>query len=157
MEQLCYSRLNGILSKREISVIELYRQLKKNKIHVNIKSLYRLNNPLLPIEKINTKIAGQICDLLKIDLSSLFIFRPKLDLTRMRSLSSDKQSRLDILLDKNRERRISQVEELELKTLIEETEQLMLLNAQILAEQRKNLERASSIESDPVNYKQRQK
>ena len=141
MNNVCYSKLHSILIKKEITVIDLYRKLKKQNIQVNIKSLYRLNNPIVPIEKIDTRVAGQICDSLKIDLSSLFTFREKIDSSKFSSLSQDTERKLNILLEKNREGNINTKEKKELAKLIEETEQIMLSNVLALSEQKRTLDK----------------
>jgi hypothetical protein len=126
-----------------MSVVELYRELKKRGIHINNKSLYRLSNPLLPVERIDTRIAGHICEILGIDLSSLFIFRERVDLSELLSFPAEKQTKLERLLEKNREGKLSNQEEEELASLVEEAEHLMLTNARLLSEQRRTLGKGS--------------
>lgn len=144
MNLQCYSRLNLLLTAQDMTIPELRRKLEERGVHTNVKSLYRLNDPLASVEKIDAKIAGQICDLLGIDLSALFGFREKLDLTRINHFPVDKQRRLDELLSKNREGHLNEEEKRELSDLIEEAEALMMANARALAMQRRSLGKAKS-------------
>lgn len=135
----CYSRLNVLLAEQDMKVPDLYRKLAERGAPVDIKSLYRLNDPLSPVEKIDARIAAHLCDVLGVDLGVLFSFREKLDLKAITPFPASRQKRLEALLDANRENRIDEAERKELSQLVEEAETLMLSNARVLARQRQSL------------------
>ncbi len=54
-----------------------------------------------------------------------------------RALAGDKQDRLDVLMDKNNQGKLSRNEQRELQDLVRETQEITLHNARILAEQRR--------------------
>lgn len=157
MELSCYSRLNVLLAEREMNVVDLYRNLKERGVRVNNKSLYRLSNPLWAVNKIDARIAGKICELLGVDLSSLFTFRENVDLSRISSFPPEKQARLDALLEKNCEGIVTNKEKKELAGLIEEAEHFMLTNVRILSEQRRTLGKKLHAQKNTAIRSKRQK
>ena len=130
-----YSRLQSILDKREITVSELRRRLAERGVAVNIKTLYRLNDSHEPVHRLDLTVAGAICDVCEVDLNALVSFD---DLGgRFLRLSSAKQRRLDELMDANNEGQLRSAEKRELAELVEETEQITLHNARLLATQKR--------------------
>lgn len=132
-----YSRLGKILADRGMNVMGLWRRLDRRRVRMNIKTLYRLNDPMIPIERLDMSVAGQICETLKIDLSSLVSFeatRPSLS-----KLSPSRQARLDALLERHSQGTLAAAERRELSGLVEEAERLTLRNAKLLARARKTV------------------
>jgi hypothetical protein len=54
-------------------------------------------------------------------------------------LSADKQERLDTLMDKNNQGKLSRKQQRELQDLVRETQEITLHNARVLAEQQRRL------------------
>jgi hypothetical protein len=129
-----YSRLKRLLGERKITVPELYKRIKQRGMHVNLKSLYRLSREHQPLERLDLRVAGAICQVCEVPLSELIIFEtPKATLHR---LSAAKQTRLDMLMAKNNEGQLTDGEREELQVLVREAEEMTLANARILAGQR---------------------
>jgi hypothetical protein len=129
-----YSRLGKILSERDMTVADLGRLLDRRRVRVNPKTLYRLGDPTAAIERLDMAVAGEICKALTIDLSTLVSFetvRPGLH-----KLSPARQRRLDVLLDRQSEGKLSGREQSELVDLVEEAERLTLQNARLLSRAR---------------------
>ncbi len=133
----CYSRLWKILSDRRMSVADLDRAIARKGAKVNPKTLYRLADPTAPIERLDTVIAGLICDILNVDLSHLLSFEAVREGAALQRLSSARQRRLDALLDRQAEGRLQAGERRELAALVEEAERMTLRNARALARARK--------------------
>ena len=56
-----YSRLNRLLKAQRLSVQELHRRILSLGIIVNIKSLYRLSDEDRPVDRLDMRVAGAIC------------------------------------------------------------------------------------------------
>ncbi len=106
---------------------------------VNIKSLYRLNDAHQPLARLDLRVAGAICQLCDVTLADLVDFSARG--TKFATLAADKQDRLDALMDKNNQGKLSRNERRELQDLVRETQELTLHNARILAEQQRSLQR----------------
>lgn len=132
-----YSRLRRVLGQRNLTVQELHRRIRQQGMSVNLKSLYRLNNDSLPVERLDLRVAGIICAVCAVPLSELIAFespRP-----RLRHLPRQNQKRLDELMERNNNGGISHAERRELKGLVREAEEIALDNARTLAKQRQRL------------------
>jgi hypothetical protein len=132
-----YSRLKRVLTDQHMTVPELHRRMREQGLRVNLKSLYRLGNDRHPLQRLDLRVAGAICQLFDLPLSDLIAFeepRPKL-----RRLPAAKQKRLDALMAKNNEGRLTDSEQQELAALVREAEEVMLDNARLLAGQRQKL------------------
>lgn len=134
---IAYSRLEQILAERGLTVPELHRRLQEREIDVNIKSLYRLNDAAKPLAKLDLRIAGAICQLCEVTVADLVDFAK--EGTRLENLPEEKQSRLDALLDKNNEGRLTKRERRELQELVRETQAIALRNARTLASHQRRL------------------
>jgi hypothetical protein len=132
-----YSRLRRILGERGMSVPELQRQLVQHGLSVNLKSLYRLSRDDQPLERLNLRVAGMICQLCQVPLSSLISF--EVALGRLRRLSTAKQQRLDALMAANNRGDLTSNERQELQDLAREAEEIALSNARTLAKQHRDL------------------
>src|SRR5258707_15642115 len=102
-----YSMLGTILARQNVSVLALQRKLAAAGLAVNIKSLYRLANDA-PVQKIDLHIAAAVCKACDVQLTDLIRFqKPK---ARLQRLDSKTQSRLDALMAKNNEGRLTAAE-----------------------------------------------
>jgi hypothetical protein len=132
-----YSQLKQVLGKRQMSVPELRRRIQQIGVAVNLKSLYRLSKNDEPLEKLDLRVAGVICEICRIPLSELITFEIKK--TRIERFPTGKQKRLDLLMIKNNEGQLAGSDKEELQRLVNEAEELTLRNARLLARQKRNL------------------
>jgi hypothetical protein len=132
-----YSRLKRVLTDQNMTVPELHRRMQEQGLRINLKSLYRLGNDRQPLQRLDLRVAGAICQLFDLPLSELIAFEaPK---RKLRRLSAAKQKRLDALMDQNNEGRLTNSEQRELAALVRDAEEVLLDNARQLAEQRQKL------------------
>jgi hypothetical protein len=132
-----YSRLKRVLDEQNISVSELERRLRQQGMCINLKSLYRLSNDRQPLQRLDLRVAGAICQVLEMPLSELIVFeRPQ---RKLRRLTATKQKRLDTLMAKNNDGALTSAEQQELRGLVREAEEITLDNARTLAGQRRQL------------------
>jgi len=132
----CYSRLWQILSERQMTVADLDRAITRKGVKLNPKTLYRMADPTAPIERLDTVVAGLICEILGVDLSHLLSFEAVRRGASLQRLSPAKQRRLDTLLEHQAEGRLGAGDRRELTALVEEAERLTLKNARALAKAR---------------------
>jgi hypothetical protein len=142
-----FSQLKRVLGERGMSVVDLQRRLEQQGLRVNLKSLYRLVRADQPLERLNLRVAGVICQVCKVPLSELI----SLEMTesRLRRLSAPKQRRLDSLMSGNNEGRLTSGERYELQALVLEAEEITLGNARKLARERQQL--SASQGNEPRN------
>ena len=132
-----YSRLWRILRERNMTVSELHRRLQHQGLRINAKRLYRLSNDRWPLQRLDLRVAGAICQEFALPLSDLITFEaPR---KRLRRLPAAKQKRLDSLMGRSNEGALTKAERQELQALVREAEEIMLDNARRLAEQRRQL------------------
>jgi Cro/C1-type HTH DNA-binding domain len=94
-----YSRLKRLLGERNITVPELHKRIQQRGMHVNLKSLYRLSREHQPLERLDLRVSGAVCQVCEVPLSELMTFEiPKGTLHR---LSVAEPKRLDTLMTKN--------------------------------------------------------
>ena len=129
-----YSRLKRLLGERHMTVLELHRRIRRHGLRTNLKSLYRLSNEAQPLERLDLGVAGAICSVCAVPLSDLITFEATPG--KLRRLAAAKQRRLDALMGKNNEGRLSKAERQELQALVQEAEDITLANARVLAGQR---------------------
>src|SRR5947209_6173695 len=132
-----YSRLKQVLAEQELTVPRLLQRIERQGMRVNLKSLYRLRNDRQPVERLDLRVAGVICRVCQVPLSELIIFEPSKP--RLRRFPANKQKRLDLLMAKNNDGRLTRAEQAELQGLVREAEKLTLENARTLASQRREL------------------
>jgi hypothetical protein len=132
-----FSQLKRVLGERGMSVPELHRRLEQQGLSVNLKSLYRLVKDDRPLERLNLRVAGLICQVCEVPLSRLIAF--EMEDVRLRRLSAAKQLRLDELMAGHNEGRLTAAQRKELQGLVRETEQIALDNARRLARRRRAL------------------
>jgi hypothetical protein len=132
-----YSLLKRVLNEQNMTVPELHRHMLEQGLSINLKSLYRLSNDRQPLQRLDLRVAGAICQVLALPLSELIAFEsPK---RKLRRLASGKQKRLDSLMARSNEGRLTGAEAQELRGLVREAEEIMLDNARQLAAQREQL------------------
>ena len=141
-----FSQLKSVLGERRMSVPELRRRLVEQGLNVNLKSLYRLVKNDQPLERLNLRIAGVICQVCDVPLSRLIAF--EMTEARLRRLTAAKQRRLDELMTGNNEGRLTPAERKELQGLVREAEAIALSNARRLANQRRSLSLSQGIEEE---------
>lgn len=140
---LAYSRLKRVLSELKITVPELHRRINLSLgMKVNLKSLYRLSNETSPVERLDLRVAGAICEVCKVPLGDLITFETGEE--NLRRLEAKKQKRLDELMALNNDGLLTPQEREELQALVREVEELSLQNARVLKRQRQLLERSQT-------------
>jgi hypothetical protein len=137
MKLNAYSRLKHLPKQQQLSVPELHRRLRRHGFRVNITSLYRLSDEDQPVQRLDMQVAGAICQVLTVPLSEWIVFEP--DEGRLRTLASEKQERLDLLVGKNSAGQMTGAERDELQTLVRGAEKITLSNARLLAEHRQRI------------------
>jgi hypothetical protein len=137
MKLSAYSRLKRLLKQRELSVPELHHRIRSGGFRVNIKSLYRLSDEDQPVQRLDMRVAGAICQVCAVPLSEWIVFEQ--DDGKLRTLASDRQERLDRLMAKNSAGQLTEAERNELQVLVREAEEITLSNARLLLEQRHRL------------------
>jgi hypothetical protein len=135
-----FSQLRRLLGQRRMTVPELHRRIQQRGVSVNLKSLYRLSRDDQPVERLDLRVAGVICQVCAVPLSELIAFETRK--AQLRRLSAAKQKRLDFLMGKNNEGRLTNAERGELEALVAEAEDITLTNARVLASQRRQWKKA---------------
>src|SRR6266487_244267 len=121
---LAYSRLKRVLGEQNISVPELHRRLMKSGVRINLKSLYRLAHDQEPLERLDLRVAGAVCELCQVPLSDLITFASAK--RKLQRISAAKQKRLDVLMEKNNEGKLDRAEYEELRALVRHAEEITL-------------------------------
>jgi hypothetical protein len=120
-----------------MTVPELHRRIRQRGLSVNLKSLYRLSKGDQPVERLDLRVAGVICQVCQVSLSEFITFEaPE---RKLRRLPAAKQKRLELLMAKHNEGRLTEAEREELQSLVREAEDVTLSNARLLAGQRRRL------------------
>jgi hypothetical protein len=132
-----YSRLKQVLNREKLTIPELLRRIEQRGLHVNPKSLYRLSNEHQPLQRLDLRVAGAICQVCDVSLSELVDFAP--EAKTLSQLPVAKQKRLDVLMAKNNEGKLTVAEQRQLRELVDEAETIMLSNARILKQQHRRL------------------
>jgi Cro/C1-type HTH DNA-binding domain len=132
-----FSRLKRILRERYMTVPELYRRMLQEGMSINLKSLYRLSNEQQPLQRLDLRVAGAICQVFALPLSDLIVFETTGK--KLRRFAAKKQKRLEALMAQNNAGTLTKPQEQELRELVREAEEIMLDNARQLAEQRQPL------------------
>jgi hypothetical protein len=132
-----FSRLKRVLDEQNMTVPELHRRMGERGLRINLKSLYRLNNDRQPLRRLDLGVAGAICQVFALPLSELIAFETTEK--KLRRLPPAKQKRLDVLMAKSNDSKLTKVEKQELQALVREAEEIMLQNARQLARQRQEL------------------
>jgi hypothetical protein len=133
-----YSRLKRLLKQQRMSVPELHQRIRGQGLHINVKSLYRLSNDSQPVDRLDMRVAGAICQVCAIPLSEWIVFEEEAN--ALHTLTAEKQARLNILMTKNNEALLTEQEREELQGLVREAEEITLMNARLLAQPQQRLE-----------------
>jgi hypothetical protein len=56
-----FSQLRRVLREQNMTVPELQRRIQQRGLRVNLKSLYRLSNDRQPLQRLDLRVAGAIC------------------------------------------------------------------------------------------------
>src|SRR5207244_4443601 len=99
---------------------ELHRRILSGGRRVNIKSLYRLSDEDQPIERLDLRVAGAICQACAVPLSAWIIFEEEDG--KLRALASSQQERLESLMAKNNAGQLTDTERKELLSLVRKAE-----------------------------------
>jgi hypothetical protein len=120
-----------------MTVPELQRRIRQRGVNINLKSLYRLSDEHKPLERLDMRVAGAICDVCDVSLSDLITFEAQTG--NLQILSVAKQQRLDSLMTGNNEGTLTEAEREELRSLVREAEEITLCNARLLQVQQRQL------------------
>jgi hypothetical protein len=142
-----YSRLRIVLAKMNVTVFQLHRRLAAADFAVNIKSLYRLASDE-PIQKIDLRIAAAICGVCGVELGELITLEKPL--AQLRQLDARTQSRLEKLMAKNNDGKLTAGEKKEFGRLAEKAHRISIENARILVAERRRSERSRTSRSREV-------
>lgn len=126
-----YSGLRFLLEDRQLSVADLAQRIVSLGEVVSGRTLQRLADPTRPLRLVDTRILDAICRALSIELGDFLIFAPDLD-ADLRRLPSDRQARLDALMDAHTEVGLTSGELRELESLAAEADDLNFANTQRL-------------------------
>ena len=129
-----YSRLKRLLKQQQLSVPELHRRMRGRGMRINVKSLYRLSDEQQPVERLDMRVAGAICEVCAVPLSDWIVFESEDN--KLRTLSAEKQTLLDTLMSGNNAGSLSEADRNHLESLVREAEEITLTNARLLAAQR---------------------
>lgn len=132
-----YSQLKRVLDAQRMTIPELHKRIAQSGVRINLKSLYRLSKEHQPVERLDMRVAGAICQVCRVPLSELIAFEAPQ--RRLQRFSGTIQKRLDMLMDKNNEGQLTVAETEELRTLVQRAEEITLANARLLARQRRHL------------------
>jgi hypothetical protein len=133
---VAYSQLAKVLAKCRFKVSDLHDKLKAAGVNVNQKSLYRLTSSA-PLQKIDTRIIGAICQTCAVNIQDVIVFeRPK---PVLQKLPNAEQKRLDELMARHNEGKLSARETSEFDELSEKAHELTMANARMLVAQRRSL------------------
>lgn len=128
---LAYSRLGSILAQQHRTVAGFIEKLNTKGIFLDKKTVYRLAGPK-PIQTINTRVLGVVCDELNVGVGDLITWQqPQPGLQR---IDEKTQQRLSELMGRNNEGVLTAAEAKELAELGAYAEKLSLENARLLAE-----------------------
>lgn len=138
--QEAWSRLKFLLDQQHLTTADLVRRVSDQGDRVNAKSLYRLADPEEPLEKVDMRVIGAICQALHVGIGDLLTFDEPLVIEEY---PASKQARMDGLLARHKggEAPLSSAERAELQALVEEAEAIALGNARRLANRRRRLVR----------------
>lgn len=113
-----------------MSVAELYKRLESGGQHFDRKSVYRLASDA-PLQTLNMPLVGAVCEELQVELQHLISLAPPFP--KMARMEAVTQDRLDELMGRNTEGKLTVKERRELERLLAEAERLSLENARLLA------------------------
>lgn len=140
--QEAYSRLKWVLERQTLTTADLVRRVSEQGHRVNAKSLYRLADPEEPLEKVDMRVIGAVCQALGVDIGDLLTFHePEI----IEQFGLEKQARMDALMSRHNGigQALSANDLAELNSLVEEAEAVARGNARRLANRRRRLQRGA--------------
>ena len=140
--QEAFSRLKILLTERGMSAADLVRKIALQGDRVNAKSVYRLADPEEPLEKVDMRVVGAVCQALSVGVGDILTFDEP---TIIEELAPGKQARMDALMAQHNsdEKSLTQAELKELRELIDVAEEIARGNARRLANRRRRLLRSA--------------
>jgi DNA-binding Xre family transcriptional regulator len=140
--QEAWSRLKSVLDRQGLTTADLVRRVSEQGDRVNAKSLYRLADPQEPLEKVDMRVIGAICQALGVGIGDLLTFEEP---TLTEDFDAAKQARMDALLTRHHASgTFTAAEMAELQALVEEAETVARGNARRLANHKRRLQRGGS-------------
>ena len=137
--QEAFSRLKSVLDGQHMTTADLVRRVQEHGDRVNAKSIYRLADPEEPLEKVDMRVVGAVCQALHVGIGDLLTFdEPAI----IEEFGADKQARMDALMARHHDRTAGPLppgELAELEGLVEEAEAVARGNARRLANRRRRL------------------
>jgi DNA-binding Xre family transcriptional regulator len=139
--QEAWSRLKTVLDRQGLSTADLVRRVSEQGDRVNAKSLYRLADPQEPLEKVDMRVIGAVCQALQVGIGDILTFDEP---TIIEELDHAKQARLDGLLSRRKHggQALAPPEMTELNALMDEAEAVARGNARRLANQKRRIQRS---------------
>jgi DNA-binding Xre family transcriptional regulator len=139
--QEAWSRLKTVLDRQGLSTADLVRRVSEQGDRVNAKSLYRLADPQEPLEKVDMRVIGAVCQALLVGIGDILTFDEP---TIIEELDRTKQARLDGLLSRRKHggQALAPPEMVELNALMDEAEAVARGNARRLANQKRRIQRS---------------
>lgn len=137
-----YSTLRFVIDGRGLALAELRRRMARDRQACNVKTLYRLADPDRPLERVDLRAVGSICETLGIGIGDLIVFSERAT-PALKTLSDSKQRRLDDLMARHNEGALHPRELDGFRELVAEAEEIARSNASRLADQRRQLLGAS--------------
>jgi hypothetical protein len=146
------SSLAGLLREKRWTVADLVRRIHQSGVTLDKKTVYRLASDE-PIRTLNLPVVAAISRALELsDPGELIDWTAGANPPRLKRIDEATQIRLDELMDRNTEGRLSAAERLEFEELGQLVEKLSLENAALLA-QRTRLKEDSGASSHQTRVK----
>jgi hypothetical protein len=135
-----FSRLKVILDEKGLSAADVVRRIAEQGDRINPKSVYRLVDPEEPLEKVDMRVIGAVCQALSIGIGDVLTFDEPTIIEEMPAAS---QARMDELMvrHKSGSHPLSEPEIADLRRLVDEAEAVARGNARRLANRRRRLQR----------------
>jgi hypothetical protein len=132
---LARSSLAGILRQKQLTVADLLRRIDEMGVSLDKKTVYRLTKTE-PLRTLNLPAVAAVSHALELaDPSELIEWTAAAGPPRLQRIDEATQRRLDELMDRNTEGRLTAAERREFAALGELVEKLSLENASLLARQ----------------------
>jgi DNA-binding Xre family transcriptional regulator len=147
--QEAFSRLKSVLDRQGLSTADLIRRVQEQGDRINAKSIYRLADPEEPLEKVDMRVVGAVCQALEIGIGDLLTFDEP---TIIEEFAPTKQARMDVLMHRHHEgadQGLSAPELAELQELVERGEVVGGGNVLPLANRRRRLLRGTGKRPSP--------
>lgn len=136
--QEAWSRLKSVLDRHGLTTADLVRRVSEQGDRVNAKSLYRLADPQEPLEKVDMRVIGAICQALAVGIGDILTFDEP---TIIEEMDPTKQARMDALMIRQKGGVFAAADMAELEALVDEAEAVARGNARRLANQKRRLHR----------------